>query len=310
MAGAGGVVGSALVPELLRRGHVVAGLVHSSSSGARIAAMGAEPVIENALDSKAVTDRLCQFKPEAVVHQLTALPADTDLRDFDRIFAETNRLRTAGTDILIAAARKAGSRRFVAQSFCGWPYERAGGPIKTESDPLDPNPPRAFARTLAALRYLEAAVDKAEDIHSVSLRYGAFYGPGTFIGPGGALVEQVQKRRFPIVGRGGGIWSFVHVADVATATAAAVESNHAGTFNVVDDEPAPVVTWLPVLASALGAKAPLRIPKGLARMLMPKHLLLMMTDVRGGSNVRFKQTFGWEPGYATWRQGFLAGIER
>lgn len=308
MAGAGGVVGNALIPELLRRGHAVAGLVRSHASGRRVGAMGAEPMVANALDAEAVTKGMESFKPEAVAHQLTALPAQADFKNFDRVFAETNRLRTEGIDILISAARRAGARRFIAQSFCGWPYERVGGPVKSENDSLDPNPPRAFRRTLDSLRYLEAAVNKASDLRGASLRYGAFYGPGTFLGAGGSMVEQVLRRRFPLIGGGGGVWSFIHMVDVATATAVALEGDEVGIFNVVDDEPAAVAQWLPALASALGAKPPYRLPASLAKLVLPKHLVLMMTAVRGGSNASFKNAFDWKPSYATWRQGFVSGL--
>jgi nucleoside-diphosphate-sugar epimerase len=308
VAGASGVVGRLLVPALIARGHRVAGLVHSAASGAAVARLGAEPFIADALDRDAVFNGLAQFRPEAIAHQLTSLPATADLRDFDRVFAQTNRLRTTGTDNLIAAAREVEAKRFVAQSFCGWPYARIGGGVKTEDDPLDPNPPPAFRRTLEAIRYLEGAVEAARDIGGTSLRYGGFYGPGTLLSKDGEMVEQIRRRRFPILGRGGGIWSFIHISDVASATLAAIESDIPGTFNVVDDEPAPVAEWLPELAKAVDAKPPLHVPAFLARLLLPEHLFIMMTDIRGGSNARFKATFNWQPTFATWRDGFRRGL--
>ncbi|MGD9925333.1 MAG: NAD-dependent epimerase/dehydratase family protein, partial [Pseudorhodoplanes sp.] len=232
----------------------------------------------------------------------------TDLRDFDRVFAQTNLLRTKGTDNLVTAARETGVRRFVAQSFCGWPYARTGGPVKTEADPLDPDPPPGFRRTLEAIRYLEAAVNGAPGLQGINLRYGGFYGPGTFLSRTGAMVDQVRRRRFPLIGDGGGIWSFIHIADVAGATTVAVEGQAAGTFNVVDDTPAPVSEWLPYLADVIGAKRPWRVPAALARLVLPEHLFVMMTDVRGGSNARFKQEFGWKPEFSTWREGFKHGL--
>jgi nucleoside-diphosphate-sugar epimerase len=243
-----------------------------------------------------------------VIHQLTALPAAIDLRDFDRVFAPTNRLRIEGTDNLIAAARESGARRFVAQSYCGWPYARTGGPVKDEDDPLDPDPPPAMRRTLAAIRHLEGAVAAARDIGGVSLRYGGFYGPGTSLSRDGTAVAEIRRRRFPIVGKGGGVWSFIHIADAAGAAVAAVESRVTGTFNVVDDEPAPVAEWLPALARAVGARPPLRVPAFIGRLVLPKHLYLMMTAQRGGANARFKREFGWRPQFASWRDGFLRGL--
>ena len=308
VAGASGAIGRALVPTLLARGHEVAGLVRSEEGGARVASQGAEPLIADALDASAVMACFERFRPEAVAHQLTALTAVIDLRDFDAVFAKTNALRTRGTDNLISAARHVGVRRFVAQSFCGWPYARVGGAVKTEDDPLDPNPPAAFGRTLDAIRYLERAVTTAMGLEGICLRYGGFYGPGTSLSANGALIEQVRRRRFPIIGTGGGVWSFIHVADAASATVAALEGEAIGVFNVVDDEPAPVAAWLPVLAAAVGAKPPLRLPAFLGRLVLPHHLYVMMTDIRGASNAKFKDTFAWRPAWPTWREGFQRGL--
>jgi 2-alkyl-3-oxoalkanoate reductase len=309
VAGASGAIGRALVPALLARGHEVAGLVRNEEGGARVANQRAEPLIADALDASAVMACFERFRPEAVAHQLTALAAAIDLRDFDAVFAKTNALRTRGTDNLVAAARHVGVRRFVAQSFCGWPYARVGGAVKTEDDPLDPNPPAAFRRTLDAIRYLEGAVTTATGLNGTCLRYGGFYGPGTSLSANGASVEQVRRRRFPIVGTGGGVWSFIHIADAASATVAALEGAATGLFNVVDDEPAPVAEWLPVLAAAVGAKPPLRLPALLGRLVLPHHLYVMMTDIRGGSNARFKRTFNWRPAWSTWREGFQRGLD-
>jgi 2-alkyl-3-oxoalkanoate reductase len=308
VAGASGAIGRMLVPLLLHRGHQVAGLVRSEAGGAWVARQGAQAFVCDALNAAAVSTCFDRFRPEAVVHQVTALPASTDLRDFDAVFAKTNALRTQGTDNLIAAARRGGVRRFVAQSFCGWPYARVGGPVKTEDDPLDPNPPAALRRTLDAILYLERAVTTATGLNGISLRYGGFYGPGTSLSRGGAIVEQVRRRRFPVVGAGAGIWSFLHIEDAASATVAALESEAAGVFNVVDDEPAPVADWLPALATAVGAKAPLRLPAFLARLVLPEHLFVMMTEIRGGSNAKFKRTFAWQPAWPTWREGWRHGL--
>jgi nucleoside-diphosphate-sugar epimerase len=215
-------------------------------------------------------------------------------------------LRSEGTDHLLAAARAVGARRFVAQSFAGWPYAREGGPVKTEDDRIDPNPPPALRRTLAAIRHLETAVLSAAELQGIVLRYGAFYGPGTSIGPGGSLAADVRRRRVPLVGDGGGVWSFVHIEDAAAATLAAIERGTPGVYNVVDDEPVPVAQWLPALAAALGAKKPLRVPAWLAGLLVGQHGIAMMTTVRGASNAKAKRTLGWQPVHASWREGFPA----
>jgi nucleoside-diphosphate-sugar epimerase len=209
--------------------------------------------------SRRCTRRFAANRPDAVVNEATALSGSIDYRHFDRGFAQTNRLRTAGTDTLLAAARAVGARRFVAQSFTSWPYAREGGPIKTEEDPLDPDPPSEIRETLAAIRYLERTTVGADGI---ALRYGGFYGS-----PDDAQIEAVRKRRFPIVGSGDGITSFVHLEDAAAATVLAVESDKSGLYNVVDDEPAPAREWLPVLASVIGAKPPRHVPAWLARRL-------------------------------------------
>jgi nucleoside-diphosphate-sugar epimerase len=271
--------------------------------------LGARPVIADALDPGAVLACVEQSRPAAIVHQLTAIPNETDLRDFDEAFAQTNALRTKGTDHLIAAARAVRARRFIAQSYCGWPYARTGGPVKDEGAALDPDPPKAFRRTLSALRHLETAVGSAADLSGVVLRYGALYGPGTALSREGIMVREIRRRRVPLVGRAGGIWSFVHVTDAASATVAALEGRATGTFNVVDDEPAAVADWLPTLARAVDAQAPWRVPALVARLALPEHLYLMMTQVRGGSNARFKENFDWQLRFSTWRDGFAHGLQ-
>jgi len=306
VVGASGVVGRALVPMLVDRGHDVAGLVRTTASGQVVAELGAKPLIGDALDPATVFRAFQEFKPEVAVHQLTSLRDATDLRNFDAVFAQTNLLRTRATDNLLAAAREVGVRRFVAQSFCGWPYARIGGPVKTEEDPLDPHPPPAMRSTLDALLYLEHNVGQASDLGGINLRYGAFYGP--FLNTPGGMLDLVRRRRLPIVGRGRGIWSFIHIADVASATVAAIEANVAGTFNVTDDEPAPVAEWLPQLAKEIGARLPFHLPALVARLLLPEHLFVMMTDIRGASNASFKRTFEWQPTFSTWRDGFRRGL--
>jgi 2-alkyl-3-oxoalkanoate reductase len=308
VAGATGVVGKRLVPLLVAGGHEVVGTTRSEEKARDLRATGAEPVVVDALDSAAVTAAVLNAKPEVVVHQATALSKLSNLRRFDAEFALTNRLRTEGTDYLLAAARQAGARRFVAQSFAGWPYARVGGPVKTEEDALDPNPPSNARQTHQAIRHLESAVTGAEGLEGLALRYGGFYGPGTSLGPGSTYLEMVRRRRFPIIGAGTGVWSFLHIDDVAAATLAAVEQGEPGVYNIVDDEPAPVSTWLPALAAAVGAKPPRRIPVWLGRLALGEAGVVMMTGIRGASNAKAKRELGWQLRYPSWRQGFPAMI--
>jgi nucleoside-diphosphate-sugar epimerase len=234
---------------------------------------------------------------------MTALANASDLRHFDRAFAQTNRLRTEGLDHLLAAARDAGARRVIAQSYCGWPFARVGGPVKTEDDPLDPSPPREFQRSLQAIRHLESAVAEARDLEGIVLRYGSFYGPGSGMF-GGPALDQLRRRFFPVIGDGGGWWSFLHLDDAAEATARAVEGGRPGIYNIADDEPAPVRDWLPALAGMVGAKPPRHIPRWLARIAAGEHMVVMMTESRAGSNAKARRDLGWRPAHPSWRQGF------
>jgi nucleoside-diphosphate-sugar epimerase len=302
VAGASGAIGARLVPQLVAKGHTVVGTSRTPEKADRLRALGAEPVMLDLLDPSAVREAVLAVRPEAIVHQATALAGLTDFKHFDRSFALTNRLRTEGTDALLAAAREAGVRRFVAQSFTSWPYAREGGPVKTEGDPLDPTPPAAMRESLAAIRHLERAV---VDAGGIALRYGGFYGS-----PDDAQLEPVRRRRFPIVGDGGGIWSFVHLADAAAATVLALERGAPGIYNVVDDEPAPVREWLPVLAEAIGAPPPRRVPRWLARLVAGESAVVMMTETRGASNAKAKRELGWTPRHASWRQGFREAYSR
>jgi nucleoside-diphosphate-sugar epimerase len=307
VAGATGALGQQLVPRLVAGGHEVSGMVRSESRRDAVRKLGALPVVANALDPEAVAQAVAAARPEAIVHQLTALAGELDMRHFDRAFAVTNRLRTEGTDHLLAAGRAVGVERFVAQSFAGWPFERSGGEVKTEADPLDPTPARGMRATLDAIRHLERAVTAAGWTEGVVLRYGGFYGPGTSLGPDGDYVEMLRKRKFPIVGDGAGVWSFVHIEDAAEATVAAVERGRRGIYNVVDDEPAAVAEWLPAAAASVGARPPRRIPRWLGRLLAGEPLTVMMTEVRGASNAKAKRELGWQPRHPSWRQGF-AGV--
>jgi nucleoside-diphosphate-sugar epimerase len=308
VAGATGALGRRLVPLLVERGHQVTGMTRTAGKAAGLRAAGTEPVVADALDRDAVLAAVAAARPEVVVHELTALAEMTDFRKLDQGFALTNRLRTEGTDHLLAAARAAGARRFVAQSFAGWPFARVGGPVKTEDDPLDPDPPAQLRRTLDAIRHLESAVLGAEGVEGVVLRYGGFYGPGTSAGEDGFMLEDLRRRRFPLVGAGTGVWSFVHIDDAATATVAAVERGAPGIYQIVDDDPAPVSEWLPALAAAVGARPPRRVPAWVARLAGGAHGVVLMTEVRGASNAKARRELGWRPAWPSWRQGFRAGL--
>jgi nucleoside-diphosphate-sugar epimerase len=306
VAGATGAMGKQLIPRLVNAGHQVTGMTRTESKQAVLSAWGAEPVVVDALDPEQVAEAVGQAEPEVIVHQLTAIPAVLDLRHFDRDFALTNRLRTEGTDHLLSAGQAVGVRRFVAQSYAAWPYVRTGGPVKTEEDPFDPTPPREMRESFQAIRHVEEAVLSAAWTEGIVLRYGGFYGPGTSMAPGAEQVELVRKRKFPLVGDGGGVWSFVHIADAAEATVAAVARGSRGVYNVVDDDPAPVAEWLPALAQELGAKRPMHVPRLIGRLFAGEAGVVMMTEIRGASNAKAKRELGWSPRHVTWREGFAA----
>jgi nucleoside-diphosphate-sugar epimerase len=306
VAGATGAIGKQLVPRLVEAGHEVHGMMRSESKQAMLHKLGAVPVVADALDPDQVAEAVGRARPDVIVHQLTAIGA-VDMRRFDRDFAPTNRLRTEGTDHLLSAGQAVGVRRFVAQGVGGYgAYVRAGGPVKSEEDALDPTPAREMRETLAAIRHLEQAVLGARWTEGIVLRYGVFYGPGTSMAPGEEQFELVRRRKFPLVGDGGGVWSFIHVADAAEATVAAVEHGSRGVYNVVDDDPAPVAEWLPALAQDLGAKKPMRVPRFIGRLFAGEAGVMMMTDVRGASNAKAKRELGWRPAHPSWRQGFAA----
>jgi nucleoside-diphosphate-sugar epimerase len=305
VAGATGAIGKQLVPRLVAAGHEVHGMTRSDSKEAMLSELGAVPVVADALDPDQVAEAVGTARPDVIVHQLTAI-GSLDPRHFDRDFALTNRLRTEGTDHLLSAGQAMGVRRFVAQSYGAWWYVRTGGPVKTEEDPLDPTPAREMRESWAAVRHLEQAVVGADWTEGIVLRYGGFYGPGTSLAPGAEQVELVRRRKFPLVGDGGGVWSFIHVADAAEATVAAVERGSRGVYNIVDDDPAPVAEWLPALAQEVGAKKPVRVPRFIGRLFAGEVGVVMMTDARGASNAKAKRELGWSPAHPTWRRGFMA----
>jgi nucleoside-diphosphate-sugar epimerase len=298
VAGSSGAVGRHLVPQLVEKGHEVIGTHKSAGNAGLLRALGAAPVELDLLDSDAVLKAVLAARPEAIVHEATSLAELKDFKHFDRSFALTNRLRTEGTDALLAAAREAGARRIVAQSYAPIRYARTGGPVKTEDDPLESKPPPSMRETFAAMRYLDESVVQAGGI---ILRYGAFYGDASDVFP-----EAVRKRQFPIVSDGGGVTSFIHLYDAAAATVLALEHDSPAIYNIVDDEPAPVRDWLPLLADALGAKPPRRVPPWLARLFVGDAGVMMATSVRGASNAKAKRELGWKLRYPSWRQGFFA----
>jgi nucleoside-diphosphate-sugar epimerase len=306
VAGATGAIGKQLVPRLVAAGHEVHGMTRSESKQAMFADMGAVPVVADALDPDQVAEAVAAANPDVIVHELTAI-GPVNMRRFDRDFALTNRLRTEGTDHLLSAGQAVGVRRFVAQGVAAYGvYARTGGPIKTEDDPLETAAPREMRETLAAMHHLEQAVLGATWTDGIVLRYGVFYGPGTSLAPGEEQFELVRKRKFPLVGGGGGVWSFIHVADAADATVAAIERGRRGVYNIVDDDPAPVAEWLPALAHTLGAKKPMRVPRFVGRLAAGEAGVVMMTDVRGASNAKAKRELGWRPAHPSWRGGFAA----
>jgi nucleoside-diphosphate-sugar epimerase len=303
VAGATGALGRYLVPGLVAAGHEVTATTTTPGKVAQLRAAGAEPVVVDGLDREAVIAAVRAAAPEVIVHQMTALSGLRSLRKPDRVFAATNELRTRGTDNLLAAAAQAGTRRVIAQGNSSL-YERSGGPVKTEEDPLDTRPPSSSAaRTLAAIRHVDKTVP-LEAAEGIVLRYGGFYGPGA----SEVLVDAVRKRQLPLIGGGAGIWSFIEITDAAAATLAAVERGAPGVYNVVDSDPAPVAEWLPYLAKVVGAKPPLRMPAWLGRLLAGEFVVAQMTSWRGSSNEKARKELGWEPRYESWREGFRAWV--
>jgi nucleoside-diphosphate-sugar epimerase len=304
VAGATGVIGQYLVPALIEAGHEVTGTTRSPGKAARLRAAGASAVIVDGLDRRAVTDAVMAAQPDVIVHQMTALVGLRSFRNFDKQFAVTNELRTKGTDYLLEAASQAGTRRFIAQSFAGWNNARTGGPVKSEDDPLDPDPVAAARQSMAAIRHVEETVPKAVP-EGLVLRYGGFYGHGA----SDSMLGMVKKRQMPVIGGGTGIWSFVEITDAAAATALAVTRGAPGIYNIVDDDPAPVAEWLPYLSECLGVKPPMRAPAWLGRLLAGPLVVRMMTEARGASNAKAKRELGWAPQYPSWREGFPVWVK-
>lgn len=306
IAGAGGAIGRRLIPDLIEAGHDVTAITRSEGKKALLEEMGATPVIADVLDATALTQAVARAEPEAVIGQLTALTGVKSLRRFDHVFAQTNRLRTEGTDNLLAAAKAAGARRFIVQSYGNWNFEPTGGPAKAEKDPFDPAPPRAQTQSMAAIVHLETAVLGAEGIEAIALRYAGFYGPGTSFAVDGDVTAMVRKRALPVIGDGAGVWSFIHIADASAVTVAALDRGRPGVYNVADDEPAPVSEWLPYFAEVSGAKPPRHVPVWLGRLAGGEVTVSMMTRIRGAANGLAKHEFDWKLIYPSWRDGFAA----
>jgi nucleoside-diphosphate-sugar epimerase len=302
VAGATGAVGQHLVPGLVAAGHEVTATTRTPGKVAGLRAQGATPVVVDGLDRDAVIAAVRAARREVIVHQMTALADMRSLRNVDKVFAATNELRTRGTDNLLAAAEEAGTRRFVAQGH-NFIYAQTGGMVKTEDDPIETHPVRSATRTIASIKYVDRTVPLTAP-EGIVLRYGTFYGPGA----SEPMLEMVRKRQMPVVGGGAGTWSFIEVADAASAALAAVERGAPGVYNVVDDEPAPVSVWLPYLAEVLGAKPPLNMPAWLGRLLAGEFVVAQMTEARGASNEKAKKELGFQPRYPSWREGFRAWV--
>jgi nucleoside-diphosphate-sugar epimerase len=308
LAGASGAIGRTLIPMLVAGQHEVFGAFRNPANADKVQALGATPVVLDALDADAVRKAVSEIKPSAIIHQLTAIPANLDLKHIDRDFDLTNRLRTEGTRSLATAAVQAGVEKFIAQSFAGWPYARTGIRLKTEEDALDPTPPPKLKAMLDAIETLEHTVVREQGFTGIILRYGPFYGPLSSIASDGAMVNAIRAHKVPLVGQGTGVWSFIHLHDAATATAAAFTHAQRGIYNIVDDDPAPVAEWLPFLAECAGAKPPSHIPAFVANLLVGEHAVAMMNDIRGVSNEKARRELHWTPKWSSWRQGFKAAL--
>jgi nucleoside-diphosphate-sugar epimerase len=304
VAGATGAIGRELVPRLVEAGHEVHGMTRKPENRPILEELGATPVVADALDATQVAAAVAAAEPEVIVHQLTAI-GDVDTRHMEKSFAMTNRLRTEGTDHLLSAGQAVGVKRFVAQSHI-MAYARTGGAVKTEEDPDDRAPTAGIRPNLEAIEHLEEAVLGAKWTEGIVLRYGWFYGPGTSMARGSEQAELIRKRKFPLVADAGAVWSWIHVADAAAATVAAIERGSRGTYNVVDDDPATVAEWLPTLARELGAKPPRRVPRFVGRLFAGETGVVMMTELRGASNAKAKRELDWRPAHPTWRGGLAA----
>lgn len=292
VVGASGAIGIPLVTQLVEAGHEVVGTHHRPESASPLRALGAKPVQLDLLDAAAVRRVVLEARPDAVIHQATSI-RNANTGNPRKAMKATTRLRTQGLDNLLAAGKEAGVNRFLVQSFGNFRYARGDGRSRSEDDPLSPSLPK----DLEVLRRLEEAVVK---VGGIALRYGAFYGA-----PDDTMVENVKKGKFPIIGDGSAVFSFIHVEDAAAATVLALEHGRPGVYNIVDDEPVPMREAVPALAAAMGAKKPRHVPLWLAK-LFAGGLVTMMAQGTGLTNAKAKRELGWRPKYASWRQGFAA----
>jgi 2-alkyl-3-oxoalkanoate reductase len=306
VAGASGAIGRPLIPKLVAAGHEVTGMTRSEAKAEEIRQAGAREAVCDVFDLEALSAAVGEARPEVVVHELTALPDRLNFRQKD-LYDPTNRVRTEGTRNLLDLARTGGARRFICQSIA-FAYRNDGAVVKTEEDPTLEDAPGPFGSGVRALREMEAMVLGAAELDGLVLRYGFFYGPGTHYGDGGAVVADVRRRRLPVVGKGTGVFSFIHVDDAADATVAAVERGAPGVYNIADDEPAAMSEWVPVLAEAAGAKPPRRVPLWLARLLGGRQAADFASELRGASNEKAKRALGWNPAHPSWRTGFAESL--
>jgi nucleoside-diphosphate-sugar epimerase len=306
VAGASGAIGRPLVAKLIAAGHEVTGMTRSEERAEGVRAAGADAAVVDVFDLERLRAAVREARPDAIVHQLTALPDRLDFRK-KGVYEPTNRVRTEGTRNLLDAARGAGAKRIVCQSIA-FAYRTDGARVKTEDDALMSDAPGGFGSGVRALHEMEALVLGAEDLEGLVLRYGFFYGPGTYYADDGTTTSDVRRRRMPIVGKGTGVFSFVHVDDAADATVAAVERGAPGVYNVADDEPVTMSDWLPVFAEAAGAKRPLRVPVWLARFVGGREVPTFALELRGASSEKAKRELGWQPAHPSWRTGFAESL--
>lgn len=309
LAGATGAIGRRLLPRLIEGGHEVTALTRSEGRAAHLRAAGARPVVADVFDREALLAAVETARPEAVIHQLTSIPARMNPRRIRQELAPTNRLRTEGTQVLMDAAQAAGARRFIAQSVSFYYAPGAAVPA-TEEEPLYHDAPAAFAELVHATEALEDTVLSTPGVEGMVLRYGYFYGPGTAYAAEGSMTTDVARGRLPLLGDGGGVFSFIHVDDAAAATVLALDRGTPGIYNIVDDEPAPLRVWLPYLAALLDAPRPKRLPTFIGRLGAGRYGVYFMTEQRGASNQKARHALGWAPRYASWREGFAATLAR
>ena len=302
VAGASGVIGRPLVRQLVAAGHEVTGTTRSEEKAGPIREAGGTAVLCDALDAAALESAVKAAEPEVVINQLTSLPQEYSPKKAS-FYEATDRLRSEGGRNLLAAARAVGARRFVTQSIC-FLYAPEGDWVKDEDARVFDDAPGHFRKAVEVMTGHEQEALAAEGIEALVLRYGQFYGAGTYYAPDGHLGGEIRKRRFPIVGAGTGTFSFLAMDDAASATVAALDRGGPGIYNVCDDEPAPLHEWLPVLAEVLGAKPPRRVPLWLAKLVAGGAVAEQAVQLRGASNAKFKARLEWEPSHPSWRQGF------